>query len=191
MTDKERKRNWYLRNREHILNERKEYRETKQQQIATYMQQWRADNKDDIATKHAEWYVLNKETVKTRERQRYQTNKETIPGYLHLYYEAHADAIKARVKLWQQSPQGQVAASHKRANRAKASGSHTAMEWMNLKESYGNKCLKCGTPELERPLTQDHVIPLSKGGSNDISNIQPLCRKCNGQKGVKTTDYRY
>ena len=39
-----------------------------------------------------------------------------------------------------------------------------------------------------KPLTVDHVVPISKGGSNDISNIQPLCCNCNSKKNAKQID---
>lgn len=76
--------------------------------------------------------------------------------------------------------------AHLKANRYArqkgATGSHTLQEWTSLKESFDNKCAFCGET---KPLTKDHIIPLSKGGDNNISNIQPLCRNCNSKKHTK------
>lgn len=69
-----------------------------------------------------------------------------------------------------------------RARRLDIEGSHTAKEWMALKDKYGHKCAHCG--EVGR-LTKDHIIPVSKGGTDNIDNIQPLCRKCNSRKSNK------
>jgi 5-methylcytosine-specific restriction enzyme A len=41
------------------------------------------------------------------------------------------------------------------------------------------KSQSCGKTHLETELNIDHIIPLAKGGSNDISNLQSLCRTCN------------
>ncbi|PSB04740.1 HNH endonuclease [Merismopedia glauca] len=41
------------------------------------------------------------------------------------------------------------------------------------------QCQSCGKTHQETELNIDHIIPLAKGGSNDISNLQSLCRTCN------------
>ena len=43
-------------------------------------------------------------------------------------------------------------------------------------------CSKCGST---KDLTLDHIIPLARGGTNDQSNAQVLCRKCNSIKGSR------
>lgn len=34
-------------------------------------------------------------------------------------------------------------------------------------------------------MTIDHILPKSKGGNNDISNLDPMCGPCNWSKGSK------
>ena len=46
------------------------------------------------------------------------------------------------------------------------------------------QCQSCGKKEQETQLNIDHIIPLAKGGSNDISNLQTLCQTCNQQKNI-------
>lgn len=46
-------------------------------------------------------------------------------------------------------------------------------------------------PNIKNPLiimTQDHVMPKSKGGSNKKNNIQTMCIHCNSWKADKTPD---
>ena len=77
----------------------------------------------------------------------------------------------------------------RRIKRLKAEGSHTLGEWELLKRQYGYCCPSCGKCEPKIILTEDHIIPLSKGGSDYIDNIQPLCKSCNAKKHTKIIKY--
>ena len=82
---------------------------------------------------------------------------------------------------------------HRRRARLKgAEGSYTHAEWEELLRQY-DRCPRCLRPWGEIPppagretvITVDHHIPISKGGSNSIENIRPLCYSCNSAKGDK------
>jgi 5-methylcytosine-specific restriction endonuclease McrA len=56
---------------------------------------------------------------------------------------------------------------------------------------YGRKCMKCGT--TKGPIQVDHIIAYCKRPDleYDINNTQILCRRCNKQKGWRSSkDYR-
>lgn len=66
---------------------------------------------------------------------------------------------------------------------------HTLGEWELLKKQYGYICPGCKKSEPDILLTRDHIIPLSKGGTDCIENIQPLCQSCNSHKHTKITRF--
>lgn len=76
-----------------------------------------------------------------------------------------------------------------RAMRVRANGGwFTKEEWNALLAKYNYRCVRCGS---KRHIAADHVIPVALGGSSNIDNIQPLCRKCNSIKGARSSaDYR-
>jgi len=74
---------------------------------------------------------------------------------------------------------------NRKARLKNAKGTFSTKEWNDLKRKHNYTCLCCGKKELIIKLVPDHILALTKGGNNDIGNIQPLCRRCNGIKWNK------
>jgi 5-methylcytosine-specific restriction endonuclease McrA len=50
----------------------------------------------------------------------------------------------------------------------------------------GHRCQYCGVKKRASELNYDHVIPRSKGGPTNWTNIVTSCLVCNGRKGGRT-----
>jgi uncharacterized membrane protein YebE (DUF533 family) len=46
-------------------------------------------------------------------------------------------------------------------------------------QQYGGRCAECGAGDY---LEFDHIVPVARGGSSTETNVQLLCRRCNGRK---------
>ncbi len=72
----------------------------------------------------------------------------------------------------------------RRARKLGTKGRHTKDEWDKLVVEFGHRCAYCLSPA---DLTEDHLVPLARGGSDFIENILPACRQCNEAKGARDT----
>ena len=68
----------------------------------------------------------------------------------------------------------------RRARKANAKGVFTKEQVRDRMNLWGGRCAYCGGEGKE----VDHVIPLSRGGTNWPANFRPCCRKCNATKGA-------
>lgn len=78
-------------------------------------------------------------------------------------------------------------AQRKRAENVGLGDHFTPGEWVALLAQYNGGCANCGG---NKGVVPDHITPLSRGGTNTIDNIQPLCKSCNSRKHAKSIDYR-
>lgn len=146
-----------------------------------YAHKYYQDNKEEIAEKMKDRYINPEKRAKILQKAKEYTNnnKEKVK------------AIKQRcVKLKpEQYAKMSLKNAHIRRTRIMGGyGSFTEEEWEAIKKKFNCRCLCCGK---EKKLERDHVIPISKHGTNTIDNIQPLCKSCNASKGIKSTDYRW
>lgn len=116
-------------------------------------------------------YLSHKSYKNTQSKVWAKTNPERTKQIQKDYRERNIDEIRFKSKL----------AKYKRRN---AEGSFTKQEWSSLVEYTLGICIGCEELVGEENLTVDHIIPISRGGTNYISNLQPLCMKCNFEKGT-------
>ena len=136
---------------------------------------WKMENPDRVAINRRNSQIANVEKERERSRKRRRENPERAREHNRKWERNNPVAVGAR--------------THRhRAAKTAAGGSYTPAEWRSLVEHYGNKCLCCGRTDVA--LTVDHVVPVSKGGSSNIDNLQPLCLACNSSKNDKIIDYR-
>jgi 5-methylcytosine-specific restriction endonuclease McrA len=148
----------------HRVEARRRYQEKHREQLSEYKKKWAANNTELVAASKLDYYERKREEIIARSKKWAEDNPEKI---------ARAKTDNRRKR---------------RAAKHASRGSFTADEFKALCESHDNKCLACG--DGEAALEADHVVPLTEGGSDDISNIQPLCGSCNRKKFVNTIDYR-
>ena len=133
------------------------------------------------------YYRNHKKRIQEMERNRYQKNREKILKQKKDWREKN----KEKVKFWRKRyllnhPEYKQWKKRKRRAREKnAEGNFTYKDWLKKKEEFNFQCAFCKESEPKIKLTIDHIIPLSKNGTNYISNIQPLCFTCNIKKNNK------
>ncbi len=132
--------------------------------------------------------------AKHREYSKRPEVKEYRTLYLKKYKEANGNKIRERNEKWaRNNPEKRAATkSNRRAREQSSSGSHTAKDLADLYAKQHEKCAACKAKISNKPGPKryhiDHVMPIKRGGSNDISNLQLLCATCNRKKSAKHPD---
>jgi 5-methylcytosine-specific restriction endonuclease McrA len=145
--------------REEFTQRQKAWRQANLDHSREYFRQWRRENQERATLFSRRWRLSNPE--------------------------AHAEAGRQWCK---NNPVKRLAiAARYRARLVSAPGSFTEDDIERLLEQQGYHCNGCGT-DLLRRFHVDHIIPLSRHGTNWPDNLQCLCHPCNTSKGDKTMD---
>ncbi len=177
-------------NAEKINEQGREYYKANSARIKASTRAYREANLERLKEVNRQYVERNKEKVREYQRKWREENAEHLREWQRNYKAANADKYKTYYRDYRiANPEKEISKRHtRRASIKAATGKFTQNEWCNLCNFYQNTCLCCGAND--KPLTPDHVRPLSSGGSNTIENIQPLCLSCNLKKGTKIIDYR-
>lgn len=106
------------------------------------------------------------------QRTRDWRKSEQVKEYQKLY----------RKNYYKNNPgQGRKEQNARRARKANSKTNYTLEQIDDLLKKQRFRCFSC-LCSVKKKYHIDHIYPLSKGGSNDITNIQILCPSCNLKK---------
>lgn len=139
--------------------------------------QWRAQNSGFLAR-------LNQDKRKQRNQRYVEGNRDKIRERNRAAYAKNPSPKRVAASEWQKRNPAKVAVrtENRRAREQQAEGTHTPNDINRIRHSQHNKCAWCKTPLQATDTHIDHILPLSRGGSNWPRNLQLLCRQCNQRK---------
>ncbi len=124
-------------------------------------------------------YIANPERARIRARKWRADNPEHLRTKAAARYVRDGESIRAYARAWGKINHG---GARRRARIARVLATLTPQEWDAILEAAGYACIYCGS---RKQLTQDHLIPISRGGPHTAENVAPACGPCNYSKGAK------
>lgn len=128
-----------------------------------------------------EYYSDNKEKEAARGKKYREENKEKISFQRRKYRQNNKEKIATRNKKWQQANPGKIAgySSSRRAREYNAiPPNQTKSEASEIADFYADK---------PKGYHVDHIVPLAKGGTHSLINLQYLTAEENHRKHAKYT----
>lgn len=129
------------------------------------------------------FYAERQDEQRERGREYYQANKEA-----RCYYaKNNRDKSRRAVAKWtRDNPDKKRAVENRRrARQYAAGGSYSASDIAEIYKGQRGRCAYCPTKLTPANRHIDHIQAISRGGSNDRSNLQLLCQPCNSAKGAR------
>ena len=164
-------------------------RERPKETKALATKKWREKNIDKIRAMPKRIYTeKQKERIRELSAKRFAENRDEILAQMREKRRRDPEGERAkRREAYRRDPSSSVNADHKRKARLRGNdATMTRAQWKSVLAWFENKCAYCQL-WFER-LTQDHVIPISRGGAHAVDNIVPACRTCNARKYARTPE---
>jgi 5-methylcytosine-specific restriction endonuclease McrA len=177
---------WDAANPEKVKATSLQTREKAKPKKSEYDKIYREKNGNKLAEYRAAYYVENREQLLAKDKQWRDENAVVHRARSRRWYHENIDRARERNRKQKRDNPEKVNAlnAKRRAIKRGAEGVHTADEINALFAKQNGKCAFCFC-SIKKGYHVDHVVPLIRGGSNWISNIQLLCQPCNNRKHAK------
>lgn len=137
--------------------------------------EYRAANRERRKEQSRAWHAANKEHSAEYDRQYRRANREQRSETWHAWYETNKARLIAR---------GRAVTNIRRGRVRNAEGTHTIADIRAQHARQKGRCYWCGKA-VGKAYHVDHIVPLSRGGSNWPDNLVIACPQCNLSKGNK------
>lgn len=186
----ERTSNYGKNNREAVRAAKREYRERNKERIKEQKRQYYQDNHERIRAAQNATYPLRREKVIAYHREYSKNNREKIAADKRAYAQQNRERIREYKAKWRAQNRVKVSTwtRNYKLRKRNALGTHTAEDIQLQIRSQTDKkgklrCWWCAKViPAEQTYHVDHVIPLSRGGSNAPENLCISCAHCNLSK---------
>jgi 5-methylcytosine-specific restriction endonuclease McrA len=190
---RERLRLWYLSHREEVIAKTRARHLAKREEILKRRREKRLANPEISKTKNAEYRAANREKLAAKGREYHAANREREIAKKRIWNLVNQEELREKCRKYSKTHPVEALsrARNARARQRAAHGAHTPGDIAGLFESQRGRCAACHVALIERGKGKyhiDHVMPLIRGGSNDVSNLQLLCPFCNLSKKDKHPD---
>ena len=147
--------------------------------------EWAKKNPEKAAKHGKEWRQANPERCRefSAKYRRSARGKATAEKWLKIRDPRRRQAAAKRYYV-KNIERYRGYARDRRAVQRGAPGRHTKEDIAAIAKSQRWRCIYCPA-SLRRGYHADHIMPLALDGSNDKTNIQLLCSRCNKSKGAK------
>jgi len=160
--------------------------QNRKEEVKSRAKQWRLDNLERAREYYKKKHQLKRETELLRMRERYEKTREADIDRKRKAYRENLEQNreKQRARYAENKEYFKPYIKARKAKVRASEGSFTAVQLKKMLESQKCKCIYCKT-NISNNYHADHIVPVSKGGSSFIENIQLLCPTCNLRKRAK------
>ncbi len=146
--------------------------------IEGYQKEYREKNREMLSIKKKKYYIDNRVEKLAKRKEHYHNNKEKCLLSDKISKRKHKDSVRETKRKYRHANMEKIQLYH---TMRRTSGSYVYAEIQSLKVYQQNKCFYCEC-DISVKYTIEHVIPISKKGTNNIENIVLACKSCNCSK---------
>ena len=191
-------------NPEKVQEAQKRYREANREKTREASRKWAKEHPEMMRAKNRRWAKNHPDEIRELNRQWRAANREKERERGRRKYAANPEKAKEATRRWEiaHPEQKQMCVRRHRARKLNAEGSHTGEDTQRQYDSQHGRCWWCGwklgpkwNPGEKNAIrrrgkiinwTEDHRIPLTRGGTDWPNNIVIACLDCNFRKHDKT-----